>query len=348
MQTTDEIHERATDVLILEGAGLPAPSDLSERVRRIVDEATPENTKKAYASDMRYVRAWCEASGVAFELPLSTDDVVRFLVEHVDGLHYLVEHRLVEEGAKRGFGKLAVSTLQRRFMSLSSAHNLGGHPNPCADKRVLELMQRIRRGALMAGWKPRKKAAAHAEILEPMLAACGDGISGVRDRALVLFAFSSGGRRASEVSSAEVERLERIGEDYVYHLGLTKTEKDGDSGPVPVAGRAARAIDEWLEVSGVSTGPLFRAVDRWGHVGSHRLSPEGVRNVVKRLAGLAGHDPRRFGAHSLRSGFMTETGLRGVNLAEAMALSRHRSVQVASGYHEAGAGLRNRAARILD
>ena len=259
----------------------------------------------------------------------------------------VVEHALVESGVKAGYGMLAVSTVSRRFMALSSAHNMAGVENPCRDKRVREILTRARKRALRAGWKPRKKAAAHLEVLEPILATCGDDLRGVRDRAMLLFAFSSGGRRASEVSDAEVERLERVGDDYVYQLGLTKTDKDGEAGPVPVAGPAAEAMEAWLRASRLGEGPLFRYIDRWGHLSDDGLSAKGVRLVVKRRAAAAGLDPKRFGAHSLRSGFMTESGYQGINVAEAMALSRHRSVEVATGYHQAGEGLRNRAARLF-
>jgi integrase len=211
---------------------------------------------------------------------------------------------------------------------------------------VVEVLNRARRASLRKGFRPAKKLAAHWEILERLIAQCGDGVIGVRDRALVLFAFSSGGRRASEVSEAEYRRLQRIGGEWVYNLGLTKTDKDGDSGAVPLAGLAGAAVEHWITVSGIVDGPLFRGLDPTGRVLKARLSERGVRRIVKKLAEKAGLNPMDFGAHSLRSGFMTETGLRGIALAEAMGLSRHRSVQVAAGYHQAGTGLNNKAARL--
>lgn len=331
----------------------PAPGgvvayDLAARVRRILEEGTPDNTQRAYAADLRYIEAWCAASGLPADLPMSRETVVRFLVDHVDGnMPPVVEHALVGAKVKAGYGLLSISTVSRRFMALSSAHRLAGVDNPCLDKRVREILTRARKRAFRSGWAPRKKAAAHLEVLEPILATCGDDLRGLRDRALLLFAFSSGGRRASEVSGAEVERLERVGDDYVYQLGLTKTDKEGEAGPVPVAGPAAEAMQAWLQASRLREGALFRYIDRWGHLGDDPLSPKGVRFVVKARAAAAGLDPRRFGAHSLRSGFMTESGFQGINVAEAMALSRHRSVDVAAGYHQAGEGLRNRAARLF-
>jgi integrase len=53
---------------------------------------------------------------------------------------------------------------------------------------------------------PRRKRAATREVLEAMLATCDDSLAGVRDRALLHFAWGSGGRRRSEVAAACVER----------------------------------------------------------------------------------------------------------------------------------------------
>ncbi len=78
------------------------------------------------------------------------------------------------------------------------------------------------------------------------------------------------------------------------------------------------------------------------------ISDRQINRIVKARAKAAGFDPAAFGAHSLRSGFMTETGLQGISLMEAMELSTHRDVRVAARYHQAGRGLRNKAARLLD
>ena len=324
-----------------------ARRNLAERVGRILQDGTPENTKKAYKSDLRYVKAWCEASGIAYELPLHPEVMLQFLVDHVDeGMPAEVEDELIHMGAKRRRGIPAFATLNRRFMAVSTAHRIANLDNPCRDRGVVEVLNRARRAALRSGRRPAKKAAAHWEILEGMLATCGDDIAGVRDRAILLFAFSSGGRRASEVSEATVGRLQRMGGEWVYNLGLTKTDKDAESGPVPLAGIAGEAVQAWVARAGIEGGPLFRSINKWGHVSPERLTREGIRLVVKRRAALAGLDPALFGAHSLRSGFMTETGLRGISLPEAMGLSRHRSIQVAAGYHQAGTGLSNKAARL--
>lgn len=333
---------------LTEAAGTALSNEvLEERLRRIVREGTPENTERAYRSDLAYVESWGRASGLRVGPPMSVEDLARFIVDHVDGPPPEVDRALVAEGAKRDFGPHAITTIKRRVAVISVAHQLRGLPNPCVDARIQEILSRAHKAALLQGWKPNKKQAAHVEVLEPILATCGDDLRGIRDRALIMFGFASGGRRRSEVVAAVIERLERLGEDYVYNLGITKTSQTEDSGAVPVAGRAARALEDWLREARISSGPIFRPIDRWGHVADEALTGDAASRIVKARARLAGLDARRFSGHSLRSGFMTETGIQGIGLAEAMKLSGHRSVQVAAGYQQGGSGLRNQAARIL-
>ena len=52
--------------------------------------------------------------------------------------------------------------------------------------------------------------------------------------------------------------------------------------------------------------PVLRTLRRGGHVQDARISDEVVNDVVKLRLQAAGMDPTRFGAHSLRSGFITE------------------------------------------
>jgi len=84
-----------------------------------------------------------------------------------------------------------------------------------------------------------------------------------------------------------------------------------------------------------------------------------VARIVKHRAYLAGKAEgmaekqareyaAHFGAHSLRSGFVTECGLQGHSRGEGMALTGHKSSAVFDRYYQAGAVLNNPAARIFD
>lgn len=320
-----------------------------ERFARMVEDGTPPNTARAYDSDRAYFRSWFEISGFGEpELPIRPDILVRFVVDHSEGLEPQVDSALVAAGVKAKPGMQRISTVSRRMAAIATWHRRAGYPSPLAGGPVQEAMRVARKAAARRGFRPRNKKAAVRETLQTLLAnKIAPSSADVRDDAMLLFAFASGGRRRSEVAEARIELLEEVDGDYVYHLGITKTEQEGSDRKVPIAGPAAVALRAWLSLVGCSEGPIFRSIDRHGRIGTRHLNGRAVARVVQRRAAAAGLDPKAFGGHSLRSGFVTEAGRQGKNLFEAMALSGHRSVQTVSRYHQAGTALSNEAARLL-
>ncbi|MGC8474596.1 MAG: integrase, partial [Candidatus Dormibacteria bacterium] len=67
----------------------------------------------------------------------------------------------------------------------------------------------------------------------------------------------------------------------------------------------------WSLEAGVVDGPLFRTVDRAGRILPSRCSDRAVARAVQRAVRSSGGDPRRVGAHSLRSGFVTSAARAG-------------------------------------
>ena len=92
-------------------------------------------------------------------------------------------------------------------------------------------------------------------------------------------------------------------------------------------GAAARALQAWLDASGIAQGPLFRRIRR-GDVLGEPLAAAAVRDIVRQRCELAGLD-ESYSAHSLRSGFITEAGRQQVPLGDAMAMTGHASVATA-------------------
>ena len=351
---------KALRAVATEGAAAESLQVLNEPTRRqaakILDEGTAPNTRRAYRQDWAYFRAWHEAAlGEALaELPSSFTAVLTFVVQHVEGIPEEVERALIKAGVKASPGLPKLSTLARRLSSISSAHRLAGIPdpdNPTKHPQVREVLRKARRRAAQRGERPAKKRAATKDVLERLLGAVGDDLAGVRDEALLLFGWASGGRRRSEIAGAKVEDLQEVEGGYLFHLGRSKTDPEGKGTVYPVLGRAGEALGRWLaelEAQGVKDGPLFRSVTRHGRLGGD-LSGRSVARLVQRLARRAGvANWKDFAAHSLRSGFATETGRAGVTAAEGMRMTGHRSLSVFTGYHEAGAILNNPAARLAD
>lgn len=320
-----------------------------ERLKRIIEDGTPPNTRRAYASDMRYFWAWCSAIGWTDEesYPVPPEIVARFVVDHMEGMEEEVDRDLVARGVKARAGRHAMNTIDRRVSALSAMHKAKGFPSPCGDPLVSQLMSKARKAAARRGERPKKKKAVVKTILDSMVEASDDGtLAGIRDAALILFGWASGGRRRSEIAGAEYSRLEKVEGSFIYHLGITKTEQEGEGGTVPVTGKAAAALARWLEAADIEDGFLFRSIDRYGNVSEDGLCDRSVALIVKRRVRASGLNPATFAGHSLRSGFLTEAGIQGKNLLEAMALSRHKTMQVAAGYHQAGAALHNEAANL--
>lgn len=342
----------------LPSAGLAPASQ--QAVRELLREGESTNTRNSYQSAMRYWAAW---HALRFErqmqLPLDVACVLQFIIDHAQRqtgaglaseMPAHMDRALVEAGYKAREGPLSHNTLVHRMAVLSKAHQVHGLANPCQDGAVRELMSRTRKAYARRGEQPAKKDALTRDLLEQLLQTCDDSLRGRRDRALLLFAWSSGGRRRSEVAGADMRHLRAVGpQEFIYTLAHSKTNQSGRDAPEnhkPVTGRAAQALADWLRAAAIQEGPIFRRIRKGGHVGEP-LSPAAVRDIVKQRCALAGVEGD-FSAHSLRSGFVTEAGRQNVPLPDTMALTGHSSVNTVLGYFRADSALSNRAARLLD
>jgi integrase len=231
----------------------------------------------------------------------------------------------------------AVTTIQRRLAALKLAHRTAGvDPSPTEDIAVRQVMRGIRR---TLGVAPRRQAAPLViQQLRVLLAANREeSVQEVRDYALLLFGFAFAGR-ASDLVSLDVEDLEFTDRGVLVHLRKSKTdqEKAGDVVAVPTGQHqetdAVLAARRWLSVAELSTGPLWRVIDRWGNLSSVRLSTRGVSRAILRAAGRTEMDTEHLSSHSLRAGFATSAAAAGASERSIAAQTRHRSMQTLRRY----------------
>lgn len=339
------------------------PSVLNEMTAQAVQELLQEgqsaHTLASYRSALRYWAAWFGLRyGITLTLPLPANCILQFIVDHaprtsakglVWELPQDIDRTLVELGYKGKPGSLAQNTLSHRIAVMSKVHQLQGLPNPCRDAKVRELLSRTRVAYAKRGELANKKAALTKEPLLEMLQTCDDSLTGLRDRALLLFAWASGGRRRSEVASADFKFLRREGPAaFTYDLRHSKNNQSGQhraENIKPIYGMAGEALQGWLAAAGHTEGRVFRRVLKGGHLGGP-LSAAAVREIVKKRALLAGlHDD--FSAHSLRAGFVTEASQQQQPLSQIMAMTGHRSIATLMGYART-TGLENRIAKLLE
>ncbi|TCM76593.1 site-specific integrase [Rhizobium sp. BK068] len=340
-----------------------------ETLRHLVNEGMGENTLRALTSDLAYLEAWSHAAtGSPLPWPAPEALLLKFVAHHLwdpakresdpdHGMPAEVDRALRDGGFLRAAGPHAPDTVRRRLASWSTLTKWRGFDGAFASPGLKSAI----RLAVRAVPRPHRRKSTKAvtgDVLAKLLATCGgDSLRDVRDRAILMVAFASGGRRRSEIASLRKDQLTIEapvkGEDGTplpslsIHLGRTKNSGASQDEVVYLTGRPVEALNAWLAAAGIDGGSVFRAIDRWGNVSRRALDPKAVNDIVKRRVAEAGLEVGEFSAHGLRSGYLTEAANRGIPLPEAMEQSRHRSVQQASGYYNSSTRRSGRAARLL-
>jgi integrase len=241
-----------------------------------------------------------------------------------------------------------ITRRNRRIASWSAFHrNL---PNPFDAPLERQARAKVRKATA----RPPAPKSAHPitkDVLLKLLDAGGPGLRGLRDRAILLLGWASGGRRRSEIVSLD---RNDIGLDEFESKGLvwitllqTKTTDAGTTPKLVLKDYAARMLVAWIDAAQIEDGPLFRRITRTGALGQKRLSAAAVSQIVKRLLIEAGLDPSYASPHGLRSGFLTQAALDGAPLPAAMRLSLHRSAAQAQKYYDDVDIAENPAADLL-
>lgn len=340
-----------------------------ETLRHLVNQGMGDNTLRALTSDLTYLEAWGLATtGKSLPWPAPEALLLKFVAHHLwdpekratdpnHGMPAEVDNNLRQQGFLKAVGPHAPDTVRRRLASWSTLtkwRGLSGAFSSPSLKSAIRL-------AVRAVPRTRRRKSAKAvtgDVLAKLLASCsGDSLRDVRDRAILMVAFASGGRRRSEVAGLRLEQLTvevpiEVADgpplpSLAIHLGRTKTTTGEEDDVVYLTGRPVEALNTWLAAAKIDKGSVFRGVGRWGTVSKRPLDPQSVNAIVKQRAEMAGLDPAEFSAHGLRSGYLTEAANRGIPLPEAMEQSKHRSVQQASSYYNNATRRSGRATRLL-
>lgn len=292
---------------------LPAEllEDLEATASYLAREKAPA-TRRAYRSDMALFSAWCASRGLS-ALPARPETVAVFLGSQAKG------------GVK-------AATLSRRVAAIRNAHRAEGLDSPTDLEQVRAVVRGIRR---TIGTAPTKKAPATAERVLAMVQVAPVSLLGLRDRALLLVGFAGAFRR-SELAGLAVNDLEEVAEGLRVTMRRSKTDQEGAGRVVPIPRGAVAcpvaAVRAWLEAAGITEGPVFRSMGKGGRVLQGALSTRSIGQIVQGYADRIGLNPKEFGGHSLRAGFLTSAAARGANLFRLMDQSGHRSVETVRCY----------------
>lgn len=282
--------------------------DLADEADAFAEKSLAANTRKALRMDWAVFTAFCQANGFQ-PLPANLGAVAGFFAE--------------QSKLKK------VATLVRYRATISKMHKLAGHPSPFTDARVLAVLTGIKREKGVA--QTRK-----APITHELAAA----IESVRDRAIVLLGLMTS-FRGEELCALDVEDLTISDQGIVVNLKKSKTDQYRAGRRVAVPryvddpeGCPTRAVEAWLEVLGETTGPLFRGFLCNGKPRSaeHRMVPSTISQIVKSAVATAGLDRTKYGAHSMRSGYVTKAREEGFDWLTIMEQTGHKRLETVKRY----------------
>jgi integrase len=239
------------------------------------------------------------------------------------------EHRLAKYEAVMD----QVHTINRRLVAINQAHRAAGFsesPASTRDPLVGATLKGIRR---TLGTAQKGKAPLVAEGIRALVAASPERLLGLRDRSMFLTGYAGGFRRASLAmieTSDVVDRADGIG----VMLRKSKTDQEGAGRVVPIKFGTQEetcpvlALRAWRTAANITHGPLYRGVDRHGHVSPHGLNPDSIGRILKRAAARAGMPSADLGGHSLRAGLVTQCAIARVNPFTTMEITGHKSLAV--------------------
>lgn len=286
---------------IAQAAAVVMPS-----VARYINAAIADNTRRAYQQDLRDFLLW------GGSVPCSPDTLAAFIADRAQ--------------------TVSAHTIIRRVVGIGRAHVSQGHTDPTKSDLVRTVLRGVRR---VKGSAQRQAAPLLKADVMNMVTGM-DGVKGQRDRALILLGFASALRR-SELAALDFADIEFVREGLVVHLRRSKTDQLGEGRKIGVPlGRTSacpvKAVEKWLEVSQISSGPVFRAINRGGGVGKTQLTAQSVALILKDYAKGIGLNPANISGHSLRSGLVTSAIQAGVAVHKIQQQTGHRSVEMLSRY----------------
>jgi site-specific recombinase XerD len=301
-----------------------AAGDL-DRAAQLANDAMAKATTKAYRDDWRSFQTYCD------KVSLDATDP-RAVAAYVAGM--------VETGTPW-------STVNRRLSGIRAGYRLANLDDATAHAAVRQVIKGARRTLTVA--TRNERAPLLLDDLRAMLDVLGDCAAGHRDRALLLVGFGLGSRR-SELVALDVADLDWSARGVAVNIRRSKTDQTGAGRVValPYGRQSAtcpvRALRKWLDVAGITSGPVFRSVNRHGRISADRLTDKAVALVVKAVATRADLDPSRLAGHSLRAGLVTTCALAGVTDDAIMRQTGHTSTAMVRRYTRVADAYRNNAA----
>lgn len=295
------------------------------RIAQYIEAAERDNTRRSYAAAIRHFEV--EWKGL---LPTTADATSRYLADHA--------------------ATLAISTLRQRLAALSRWHVDHGFVDPTKAPLVRQVLKGIRSIHSVAEKRARPLEIDVVQQIDQWLELaignaerCDDRsalLRHTRNRSLLLLGFWRG-FRSDELVNLRVENVEvSPGEGLSCYLSRSKGDRQmqGRVYKCPALSRLCpvTAFSAWVSLAGLTQGPVFRKIDRWGRIGQEGLHANSLIPLLRSLlaeAGVAASET--YSSHSMRRGFAGWARASGWDVKELMEYVGWKDVKSAMRYLDA-------------
>ena len=290
---------------------------LHEETLENLKSSKANNTLRAYKSDFRDFGAFCAKHG--FNSMPTEPKVVSLYLTHLSA-------------------SSKISTLRRRLVSIGVVHKIKGHYLDTKHPVIIENLMGIKRkkGSIQTGKKPI--LINHLkQIINVIDEQKIEKIKKLRNKTLILIGFGGGFRR-TELISIDHEDIDFVQEGVKITVRKSKTDQFGEGmiKGLPYFSNEKYCpvsnLKNWLTLSKIKTGPIFRRFAKGSILTRHRLTDQSVVLIIKDCLKLAGIENQNFSGHSLRSGFATVAAESGADERSIMAMTGHKTTQMVRRY----------------
>lgn len=277
------------------------PKEILLKTIKRIDGAYAPATIRAYKSNFERFIEYCDQEKIV-ALPANQETVASYIRDLSNG-------------------KLKSASIRIAVASISAIHRLNEYSDPTSLPNVRIELRKMHR---KLGRGSEQAMGINLETLEKMLKYTDRSLIGLRDRALLLTAYDGLCRR-SEVVDFRVEDISR-GRDNLIKIKLrrSKTDQDGIGRWINLKIETQLAIIDWLNISGIKTGKLFRGIDKGNHL-SDGLDASQINRIYKKLASrceMKCEMIKKISGHSLRVGAAQDLLLSGASLPLIMTKGR--------------------------
>ena len=294
------------------------PADiLSQTLQRIEDAYAPA-TIRAFKADCNTFITYCLEHQSA-SLPTHPSTVSNY-IDHLSN------------------GKFTSAYIRQILVSISTIHKLNRFEDPTKDCDVQLAMRRMHR---KLGRSSKQVAAITRDILHKMLDATENDLRGIRDRALLQVAYDTLCRRSElvDLMAQDIKNNTSMSSQNCclsIKLRKSKTDQNSQGRWLHLSESASVSLKEWLNISNIASGPIFRGINRGNTLGE-KLGSGQIARIYKRIASkahLSCDTIKNISGHSMQVGAAQDLLREGKSLPNIMNRGRWSKTDTVMRYVE--------------